>query len=430
MFLEEAGRSSKQEEVVGLAAFATRTVRTGLAFGEPRSASAAERAGLQKVLAENQVRPVSRTGSFHERQSQVKRFAGIWLSAAALLISSNSDGIAQQPGAHRSEAAPIPLSVALSFDTDALVQLCYDQVPAIAYLEYDVKREVSLIKKIELNGDQHVIAEFPGNREPTSLSCSRDGQTIAAVASDERGNSLFLMRGKDTALYSMPHYWPFSKMGLYSLLSPDGKSIRLPEIPIFVAGVDLLREMKIFLDGEGHVFFMDDYLYFVRSFHSGNSEKQTASKYVDVGGQWIKRQERKISPDAVVEIARCGDHDVASLVGDSVSSIVLDEAFDAKRDWLARVGARRLFRKHDEPERITGGNGACAFPLLRPVRVTHLRVATGLARLDANGLQTFSFPYPDDVRLRDEIYFTKDGCYVLVQGPHTQLLRVETPQCQ
>jgi hypothetical protein len=334
---------------------------------------------------------------------------------------------ASAQSASPAQNVPIPLRVVWSFAHDGIVRFCYDRSPAIIYFKYDLARKVTSIKKKEFNGDERIIGEFPGTRDERSLSCSQDGQTIAAVSAGDI-QSLFLLRGSDTALYRISGYWPFSNPGVYSLLAPDGKTIRLPKGLTLVAGTDLLGDMRVFPDSEYTVFFMDDYAY-----QNGESSAFKSSiykiRYAD--GEWKRLQEIKVPIEfGVNEVARCGDHDVASLVGaDSLGSMVLDEASAGKQDWLARIGARKLFRKYVDPRTITGGYGACAFPLA--TRSSRGAIAVGLARFDAHGLQIFSLPSPE-TRLVDDVFFSKDGCYALIQvaGPEVQLLQVESERCQ
>jgi hypothetical protein len=62
----------------------------------------------------------------------------------------------------------------------------------------------------------------------------------------------------------------------------------------------------------------------------------------------------------------------------------------------------------------------------------------GLARLDTNGVQTFSLPYPEIRLINDDVSFGKDGCVVLIQGfwstqqgdDNTHLLAVQSQHCQ
>jgi hypothetical protein len=115
---------------------------------------------------------------------------------------------------------------------------------------------------------------------------------------------------------------------------------------------------------------------------------------------------------------------VATLVGfDSSRFEVLNEAPASKPDWLERIGARKLFRKYSAPIVITGNYGACAFPLRGRANLP----ADGVARLDATGLQLFSIADPEVAIGRDEIIFSKDGCYVMLPAsPATRLLAVQS----
>lgn len=324
--------------------------------------------------------------------------------------------------------APTDLEAVWSFKNKDFAYPCYDQAFAIIYFKYDAVRRVSSIWKRELNGEEHMLAEFPGVRDGTSLSCSRDGQIIAAIADADINSSdkvLFLIRGKDTALYKFSHYWPFSRQGTYSLLAPDGKAIALPETPSLIRGSDLLQDMKIFPERQGAVFFMDDYVYL--------DEDNGARKYLAVDGGWKEQGQlikypRNFGPN---EIARCAGHDVASLIGfDSSRFMVFGEASPSKKDWLARIGIRELFRKNREPVRLTNSYGTCVFPLLSPD--APVSTIVGLARVDATGLQTFSLPYAQASLLNYDVYFSKDGCYVLIGlvGYEIQLLRVRSERCQ
>ena len=322
--------------------------------------------------------------------------------------------------------APTKLGMVWSFIHEGLVYPCYDQTFAIIYFKYDATRKVSSIWKKELNGEEHVVAEFPGVRDERSLSCSQDGQTISAFATTDikmTERLLILLRGKDSARYSS-RYWSYSRSGVYSLLAPDGMSIALPMEMTLVAGKDLLQEMNIFPDKVGEVFFMDGYVYEERD--------NVIHKYLAVDGEWKElgqpiKHPQDFSPN---EIARCGDHELTSLVGDeSTRFMVLGDTPRGKQDWLARIGVRNLFRKYIEPLNLTNSYGACVFPLLR--RHT-LKTVVGLARVDEHGLRTFSLPYAEASLLNDDVFFSKDGCYALIQlvGSEVQLLRVETQQCQ
>jgi hypothetical protein len=312
---------------------------------------------------------------------------------------------------------PTGLSTVWSIDHLGIARFCYDKIPAVIYPRYDVARKMTSIVKRELNGEEHIIGEFPGAPDARSLSCSQDGQTIVDLGGDDQ-KSLFIAKGTQTSVYLIPHFWAFSNMGLYSLISPDGKSITLPEMPTLVAGPDLLKEMIVFPDVGHEIFFMEGYAY--------SDVDRSTNRYGYVGGEWKVQQKIALPRNfGLSEVLRCGDHDVATLVGfDSSRFEVLDEVPASKHDWLERIGVRKLFRKYSEPISITGSYGSCAFPLRRRANLQ----ANGLARFDASGLQLFSFPDRGVSPGGDEIIFSKDGCYVLIPGTH--LLAVQSPRCQ
>lgn len=322
--------------------------------------------------------------------------------------------------------APTKLSMVWSFAHQGLVYPCYDQTFAIIYFKYDAARKVSSIWKKELNGEEHVVAEFPGVREERSLSCSQDGQTISAFATADikmTESLLLLFRGKDSARYRSG-YWSLTRSGVYSLMAPDGMSIALAKEMTLVAGKDLLQEMNIFPDKVGGIFFMDGYVY--------EDRDNVIHKYLAVDGEWKEQGQPIWHPQDFTpnEIARCGDHELTSLIGfDSTRFMVLGDTPRGKHDWLARIGVRNLFRKYIEPVTLTNSYGACVFPLLR--RHT-LKTLVGLARIDEHGLRTFSLPYGEASLLNDDVFFSKDGCYALIQlvGSEVQLLHVESQQCQ
>jgi hypothetical protein len=236
------------------------------------------------------------------------------------------------------------------------------------------------------------------------------------------------MRGADTALYRIAHYWPFSHAGRYSFLAPDGSSITLPEKPDLISGPDLLHDMKIFPSQSSNVFFMGSYLY--------KDDKTGILRFTAINGEWAERGKKFKRPAgfSASEIVRCGDHDVASLVGTESSRYLVLDDVAGQKDWLEQVGVRKLFQKYNVPLLISGSYGACEFPLL-----DHAQWDTtiGLARLDASGVQTFSLPYREMRLINDNMSFSKDGCYVLLQASwpgrqgatNTHLLAVKSSSC-
>ncbi|WP_139024677.1 hypothetical protein [Bradyrhizobium sp. STM 3843] len=281
--------------------------------------------------------------------------------------------------------------------------------------------------KRELNGEERILGEFPGSPNERSLSCSQDGQTIAAL--DAQNSTLFLMRGAETALYRFSRFWAFSNVGRYSFLSPDGKSITLAETPSLISGANLLRDITIFPNGTSNVFFMNDYLYV--------DLQEGMQKYAAADGGWAERVAKFKRPTGfdASEIIRCGGHDVVSLVGSESSRYMVIADVPGSQDWLGQTGIRKLFRKHNTPVLISGGYGTCGFPLLDHKR---WNATIGLASLDASGVQTYSLPYPEIRLINDDISFSKDGCFVLIQGfwlgqqgpDNTHLLAVQSQRCQ
>jgi hypothetical protein len=103
-----------------------------------------------------------------------------------------------------------------------------------------------------------------------------------ALGGDER-KSLFIAKGMQSSVYQMPHFWAFSNVGLYSLISPDGRNITLPELPVLVSGPDLLKEMIVFPDAGRVVFFMEGYAY--------SDADGATNKYTYVDGIWKVQQQ-------------------------------------------------------------------------------------------------------------------------------------------
>lgn len=323
--------------------------------------------------------------------------------------------------------APIGLSIVWSASLPGIPRLCYDKTPAVIYTKYDLARKTTSIVKRELNGDEHIVGEFPGSPDVRSLSCSQDGQVIAAL--DVEGSTLFLMRGTETALYRLSHDWLFSNAGRYSFLAPDGGGITLPERPSLISGPDLLHDIKIFPDKRSTVFFMDGYLYL--------DDETGIHKFPAIDGGWAEqgRQFKRPAGFDASEIVRCGDHDVASLVGTESSRYLVLDDVRGRKEWLEQVGVRQIFRKYNAPFLISCGYGTCGFPLLDHAR---WHATIGLARLDVNGVQTFSLPYPEIRLINDNVSFSKDGCLVLLQGfwsgqqgkENTHLLAAQSQNCQ
>ncbi len=333
--------------------------------------------------------------------------------------------------------APATLSVVWSFPHQGVARFCYDRELAVAYFRYDIARKTTSIIKKEINGNESVIAEFPENPDEPSLSCSDDGQTIAALNGTLDGATLFLSKGQNSALYKFSDFYPTSFPGINSLLSQDGKSIALPELPQLVAGEDLLKRMRVFIFPK-HMrddFFVGDNLYI---------EAELSIKSLQfVGNEWKKQSERPVPPPfGVNEIARCGERDVVSLQDDVAEKdvyTVLDDPAPPSRDWLAQIGVRKVLQTYRDVA-IYSRYGRCAFPLY--VRTVRPWMASGLARFDAGGLSLFSFEQSVVPLSDQEVSFSKDGCYALVHAfrvlltvpqftmpQEVQLLSVPPDQC-
>jgi hypothetical protein len=288
-------------------------------------------------------------------------------------------------------------------------------------MEYDRARRSTSIFKSTLRGEEKLLAEVSGNADVRSLSCSQDGQTIAAYDSDQP--MLFLLRDSQLATYRLSRSQPFTRSGLYSFLSPDGHSIKLPEKPVLVSGPDLMADISVFPDERHSVFFMEGHAYV--------DDAITIQQYVPADGGWTRRDFVVATPDDLrrAEILRQLDPMTRfsryMALGDRSNS----------QDWLARLGVRKLFRKYNEPFLISGNYGSCAFPLL-----DHRRWHTtlGIARINRAGVRTFSLPYPEFEIANDNLSFSKDGCYLLLQGTwsaaevsgNTHLLAVQGPECK
>ena len=259
-------------------------------------------------------------------------------------------------GAVAQQAASTKLSLVWSSSLPGIPRFCSGAEPAVVYMEYDPARKSTSIFKSTLRGEEKLLAEVPGNADVRSLSCSQDGRTIVAYDSDPP--MLFLLRDSQLATYRLSRYRPFARAGLYSFLSPDGQSIKLPEKPALASGPDLLVGISVFPD-EGHnAFFMEGHVYVDGAI--------TIQKYVPADGGWTKAgREIKLPKDfSATEIVRCGDHEVASLVGVETSRYMVLGERSSLQDWLTRVGVRKLFRKFNEPFLIAGDYGVCTFPLL------------------------------------------------------------------
>jgi hypothetical protein len=299
------------------------------------------------------------------------------------------------------------LQTVWSFDHQGVARFCYDQIPAVIYFKYDAAATKTSIVRKELDGGEHSIGEIPGTPNEVSLSCSDDGTTVAGLDGDRR--VLFLLRGTGMSLYRLSRYWPYGFGGMYSLLAPDGKSITLPELPELTHGTDLLKEISVFV-------VQEDNNRFFQSSGAYLDEDHQIKKYGYIDNTWKEIGTfRKPDNFGVNEIARCGDHEIATLSDDETSKfMVLDESLPMARDWLGRLGVRKILQAHrSSGVVITGSHGRCAFPLHRLDQPAW--IGEGIVRFDGQGIQPFLFPdRPIAIATRD-VSLSKDGCYTLIQ---------------
>jgi len=325
------------------------------------------------------------------------------------------------------------LQTVWEFPHQGIARFCYDQNLAIVFFRYDQSNRKSLVVTKGLDGQERVIAEFPGNPNERSISCSEDGKTIAAL--DGQRKTLFVAHNASKSLYRFSRYYAYSITGMRSLLAPYGGGISLPEIPELLSGPDLLKEMKVFIFENGdRTFFEMDNMYL-------DSDKEII-KYRHSDDGWKSGEKfDKPSNFYVRDIARCAKRDIATLSDDETARfMVLESRHIDGQDWLHNIGVRRILQNYRATIVITGSYGHCAFPLYS-LRSRGL-VAEGVIRVDSQGLTKFVFPEPRVGLANDEVLFSKDGCYVLVrmfaQVPDVaqftlpqkvRLLRVSSRQC-
>ena len=80
------------------------------------------------------------------------------------------------------EVRKVPAKVAAAFDLDDIidnVRFCYDRVPEIIYFRYHRESDLTSVDARSIEGVVRTVFKFPGMGDPSSLSCSVDGSTIA-----------------------------------------------------------------------------------------------------------------------------------------------------------------------------------------------------------------------------------------------------------
>jgi hypothetical protein len=299
---------------------------------------------------------------------------------------------------------PAPKAI-WAIDHQGTVRFCYDRNTSVIYFVYDqAAAKTSIIRKGR-DGQVESVGEFPGSPDERSLSCSDDGDTIAAM--DGQLRILYLSRGGRHALYQLSHSWTYGLPGVHPLLAPDGKSIVLPEIPQHESGDDLLAEMRVFLIGDARsVFFVGADVF--------SEEGEAIVRYSYFDHDWrVTASIPKPANFDVSEISACGSHVVASLSDDETAKfLLLNETAPIQNDWLGKIGIRKLFKQHRSTLTIIGSFGRCAFPLYPIDRAPWL--GRGIVSFDDSGAQEFSFGAPIVAITNSEILLSRDGCFALV----------------
>jgi len=314
------------------------------------------------------------------------------------------------------------------FPHHGIARFCYDKDPAVIYLKYDRFQHLTSIIKKDLSGAESSMGSFPGFPDERSLSCSDDGGTVAALEGFR--NILFISKGKERAWYEFSKYFAYSVIGVNSLLSPDGRTINLPEMPQLIGGSDILREMQVLIFDREQVFSTDASLYL-----DGNG------KITQLNYNRLNRENSFEKDDGfyIRELAACGGHHIATLSDDDTFRFRdLDVPVNSP-DWLDGIGAKKLMRSYSD-QIIYGRYGICAFPLIESD--ARMFKVEKMARLDGTGLKIFSFAESNTVLASDEVSFSKDGCYALIQRfsevwepvqftmpQQVRLLGVESDQC-
>jgi hypothetical protein len=382
--------------------------------------------------------------------------AGLLLRAAVFCCALLAPVLAAACQANAADA-PLRLRTVWGMPNHGIVRFCYrsGESPAVIYFRYNQTSNRTSIVKRDVSTDEHVLAEFSGRAKGRSLSCSDDGETIAAFDEDEQ--VLLVARGKDTALYRLSQSGSFANAGVYLLLSPDGSSMALPAtdrkgralpLPELISGRDLLKDIRIFKYSWGNKpFLRRDQIYaeaVKKSDDRGNFRGKIV-RYRYVENEW-RAQEQFAEPQnfGVYDIATCGSHDIATLSNDEQTRfVVLNKASPARRDWLETIGVRRALRQRPSFHSITSRYSTCAVPLYRRGDDLEL-IAEGLLRFDDQGMKSFSFFPERQIALGDdEVSFSRDGCYALIQmfdqipavpqftlPQQARLLQVESEQCR
>ena len=104
------------------------------------------------------------------------------------------------------EVRKVPAKVAAAFDLDDIidnVHFCYDRVPEIIYFRYHRESDLTSVEARSIDGVVRTAFKFPGMGDPSSLSCSVDGSTIATLSSPQ--DHLYIFRASQLSAYKIAH---------------------------------------------------------------------------------------------------------------------------------------------------------------------------------------------------------------------------------
>jgi hypothetical protein len=301
--------------------------------------------------------------------------------------------------------------VIANFAITQSIVLCYDRIPEFIYV---INREVgAALQSMVFDGTSHQIATFPRPLDQSSLSCSDDASTIAVM--DSKFQYLYVIQNGLMSEYEVVE--PASRaLATYStpgLLGESGDAIALPQRVVHVSGPDPLQRMHPFITESGEVFISGKRLYVW----------QRGNYFIDVydGGspEWEKRLRMQIpsTTNFVAAVARCGNHDVATLTEyDDYKFYDLTAGRIRPVDWLSKIGIKGRFRnlRLGELGIHSGSFGRCVFPVSDERRVPNELKA--FAVIGSSGLSVFKIKGPPLVNIIDRVSLTKDGCFGLFQA--------------
>lgn len=318
----------------------------------------------------------------------------------ALAIASAGIPVVAQGAAKGSEG-----QIVWSLDHEGLGRFCYDSNPAVIYFKYDVPTKTTSIRSASLDGTEKIVATFPGAPDERSLSCSDDGQTIAALNADK--TQLYIIKSGIVSTYTFYQPLLYSVAGLYSVLGGNGNILSVPGKPEHGAGPDFLKQLDFFKSTDTErTFIVNNDIYVV-------GEKRIFV-YNRIGQSWVKHGVTELPAGfGVNEILKCGSRIVASTSNDEIVRHFTIRRSSLASDWLSKIGLFRLLRNFSDKVIITGGYGRCAFPLLDRGSIQYLM--EGLAFISDDDIKVVAVSGPKVAMSSDEIRLSKDGCYALVR---------------